>query len=37
VRPNDWANYTVEQEDALLDWLDAYQRSVEDAEAKSKK
>lgn len=37
VRPWEWALCTVEQTDALLDWLDAYHKAQEEAAAKLKR
>jgi hypothetical protein len=34
VRPDDWARYTVEETDALLDWLDEYAKDIAEQEAK---
>ena len=31
MRPRDWDTCTVEEADALLDWIDAYQAAQEKA------
>ncbi len=36
MRPDDWAAYTVEETDHLLDWLDAYAKDIAEQEAKLK-
>jgi hypothetical protein len=37
MRPRDWDGCTVEETDALLDWLDAYIKEQQEAEAKLKR
>jgi NTP pyrophosphatase (non-canonical NTP hydrolase) len=36
VRPDDWAAYTVEETDHLLDWLDQYDKDLKAQEAELK-
>jgi hypothetical protein len=33
VRPDDWGRLTVEETDALLDWLDAYAEDMAEQNA----
>lgn len=35
VRPWEWQRMTVEQTDALLDWLDDYKQQMDEAEAEA--
>ena len=34
MRPRDWDECTVEETDALLDWLDAYEKAQQEANDK---
>lgn len=34
MRPWEWGRLTVEETDALLDWLDDYRRQTDEAEAR---
>ncbi|MEV6790907.1 hypothetical protein AB0M87_02675 [Streptomyces sp. NPDC051320] len=34
VRPWEWARLTVEEADALLGWLDEYNRQIDEAQAR---
>lgn len=37
MRPRDWDENTVEETDALLDWLDAYEKAQHEANEQLKK
>jgi hypothetical protein len=37
MRPRDWDICTVEETDALLDWLDSYKEQLDEAEAEMKR
>lgn len=37
MKPQDWDDLTVEQTDALLDWLDSYKEQLDKAEAEMKR
>ncbi|MET9952392.1 hypothetical protein ABZ135_12695 [Streptomyces sp. NPDC006339] len=37
IKPDDWAGLTVEETDALLDWLDAYKAAQDEAEQKMRR
>lgn len=36
MRPRDWDACTVEEADALLDWLDAFEKAQQEANSKLK-
>jgi hypothetical protein len=36
IKPDDWARFTVEETDVLLDWLDQYAQQIKEQEAELK-
>ncbi|MEU0809512.1 hypothetical protein [Streptomyces sp. NPDC005970] len=36
IKARDWDTLTVEETDAYLDWLDAYEKATREAEEKTK-